>query len=345
MLGGVFISYRREDSGGYAGRIYDRLAGVLGSDNVFFDVDSIAPGVDFVDTLSERVGRCDALVALIGKQWLTIADADKRRRLDDPSDFVRIEIEAALNRGIRVIPVLVDGATLPNSRDLPPSLQKLPRRQGIEISLARFDSDVERLNRALAELEEELSRGISAGSDRARASAPAKDDGPAPDRLHVGSAAPSSVASSPRGLMAPTPPSEAGSWRPYAPVVAAILGAGAIIAAALFYANLPSRGPGAHPWKPSFDCRLASGKSELLICNNEKLSQLDNELSVLYYTIRKTLAGDDQRQLDSVESVWVVERNTCGDDLNCIKKMYDDRIDELKKKMNAKPSIGSGASP
>ena len=163
MLGGVFISYRREDSGGYAGRIYDRLAGVLGSDNVFFDVNSIAPGLDFVDTLSERVGRCDALIALIGRQWLTIADADKRRRLDDPSDFVRVEIEAALSRKIRVIPVLVDGATLPGSKDLPPSLHELPRRQGIEISLARFDSDVERLNRALADLEEELSRGGASG--------------------------------------------------------------------------------------------------------------------------------------------------------------------------------------
>ena len=334
MLGGVFISYRREDSGGYAGRIYDRLAGVLGSDNVFFDVDSIAPGVDFVDTLSERVGRCDALVALIGKQWLTIADANKRRRLDDPNDFVRIEIEAALNRGIRVIPVLVDGATLPNSQDLPPSLEKLPRRQGIEISLARFDSDVERLNRALAELEEELGGGASGGPDHAGTPTLAKGDGPAP----------SSAASAPRPLMASTPPSDAKSWRRTVPLAGAILGAGAIIAAALLYANL-SRGPAAHPWKPSFDCRLASGKTEHEICNNERLSELDNELNVLYYTIRKTLSGDDQRQFDSAESVWVAERNTCGSAFNCIKTMYDDRIDALKKTLGAKPSTGSGASP
>ena len=336
MLGGVFISYRREDSGGYAGRIYDRLAGVLGSDNVFFDVDSIAPGVDFIDTLSDRVGRCDALVALIGKQWLTIADAEKRRRLDDPNDFVRIEIEAALNRGIRVIPVLVDGATLPNSQDLPPSLQNLPRRQGIEISLARFNSDVERLNQALAELEKELSGGAAAGPDRAEAQAfsPPKTDPPASDRLASG--APSPGASAPRGIMAAPLAAGAGSWRP-TPVAAAILGVGVIIAAALVYANRPGRGPGAHSWKPSFDCRLASGKTELMICNNEQLAQLDNELSVLYYTIRKSLSGDDQRQFDSAESVWVAERNTCVSDFNCIKKMYRDRIDELKTKMAAKP--------
>jgi uncharacterized protein YecT (DUF1311 family) len=325
VLGGVFISYRREDSGGYAGRIYDRLAQALGSDNVFFDVDSIAPGIDFVDTLSERVGRCDALIALIGKQWLTIAGADKRRRLDDPGDFVRIEIEAALTRGIRVIPVLVDGATLPMSQDLPPSLEKLPRRQGIEISLARFDSDVERLNRALAELEEELGRS--------RPDAPTT---PAPDRPRDPSAAPSSAASAPLGLMSAAAPGDAKSWRRSAPVAGAILGAGAIIAAALVYASLP-RGHAAHPWKPSFDCRLASGKAELMICNNEQLSELDNELSVLYTTIRKSLAGEDQRQLDSAESVWVVERNACSRDFNCIKKTYDDRIAELKKKLATKP--------
>ena len=335
MLGGVFISYRHEDSGGYAGRIYDRLAGVLGSDNVFFDVDSIAPGVDFVDTLSERVGRCDALIALIGKQWLTIADATKRRRLDDPNDFVRIEIEAALNRGIRVIPVLVDGATLPMSQDLPPSLEKLPRRQGIEISLARFDSDIERLNRALAELEKELG-GAGAGPGRAKIPIPATGNGGARDRIRLGGAAPSSAAPASPGLMAAAPPSEAKGWRRSAPVAGAIIGAGAIIAAALVYLNLP-RGHGAHPWKPSFDCRLASGKAELMICNNEQLSALDNELSVLYYTIRKTLAGDDQKQFDSAESIWVVERNTCGGDFNCIKKAYDDRLAALKQKLAAKP--------
>jgi hypothetical protein len=96
VAGGVFISYRREDSGGFAGQIYDRLTRNLGPDNVFFDVDSIAPGVDFIDTLNDRLGRCDALVAVIGKSWLSIADGDNRRRLDDPTDYVRLEIEAAL---------------------------------------------------------------------------------------------------------------------------------------------------------------------------------------------------------------------------------------------------------
>jgi hypothetical protein len=158
MTGGVFISYRREDSGGYAGRIYDRLTTRLGRANVFFDVDTIPPGRDFAEVLSERVGKCDALLAVIGKHWVLSADAENRRRLDDPKDFVRIEIEAALNRDVPVIPVLVDGAAMPHPEDLPDSLKKLIRRQAVEISHARFDSDAERLTEALSQIEEETRR-------------------------------------------------------------------------------------------------------------------------------------------------------------------------------------------
>ena len=156
MLGGVFISYRREDSAGFAGRIDDRLSRRLDAKSVFLDVDNIQPGLDFVEVLAEKLRVCDALIAVIGKNWNSSADKDNRRRLDDPDDFVRIEIEAALRRGIRVIPVLVDGAAMPRREDLPDSLQKLRRRQAIEISHNRFDSDVERLTRALSLIEEEL---------------------------------------------------------------------------------------------------------------------------------------------------------------------------------------------
>ena len=156
MLGGVFICYRRGDTAGFAGRIYDRLARKLGRDNVFIDVDNIQPGFDFVEVLTERVGKCDALVAVIGKDWVSSADRDNRRRIDDPHDFVRIEIEAALDRGVRLIPVLVDGAAMPRPGELPDSMKKLSRRQGVHISHAQFDSDVRKLTRVLSLLEEEL---------------------------------------------------------------------------------------------------------------------------------------------------------------------------------------------
>jgi hypothetical protein len=166
VLGGVFICYRREDSAGFARLIYDRLTHKLGHESVFFDVDNIPPGLDFVDILSDRVGQCDALIAVIGKNWASSRYLDDQRRLDDPHDFVRIEIEAALARKIRVIPILVDGATMPRPDDLPDSLKKLTRRQGIEISHTRFDSDVERLTRALSLLEEELRQREAAESER-----------------------------------------------------------------------------------------------------------------------------------------------------------------------------------
>jgi hypothetical protein len=121
----------------------------LQRENVFLDVDSIDLGVDWFNVLTERVGACDALVAVIGRNWVSSTDKDNQRRLDDPDDFVRIEIEAALKRGVRVIPVLVDGAAMPKASELPESLKSLARRQGTEVSHARFEADVEKRTRAL----------------------------------------------------------------------------------------------------------------------------------------------------------------------------------------------------
>jgi flagellar biosynthesis GTPase FlhF len=153
MSGGIFISYRRGDSAGFAGRIYDRVASRLNRERVFFDVDNIELGADFVRVLSGRVAECDALIVIIGKNWLSSTDEENRRRLDDPDDFVRIEIETALQRNIPVIPVLVDGAAMPRKENLPEALKPLARRQGLEISHPRFDSDSEQLTKALAFVE------------------------------------------------------------------------------------------------------------------------------------------------------------------------------------------------
>ncbi|MBV8794132.1 MAG: toll/interleukin-1 receptor domain-containing protein [Hyphomicrobiales bacterium] len=113
MSGGVFICYRREESAFAARAIHDRLVQRLERENVFLDFDNIDLGVDWYEVLSARVGACDALVAVIGKNWISIVDNDNRRRIDNEDDFVRIEIVAALKRNVRVIPVLVDGAVMP----------------------------------------------------------------------------------------------------------------------------------------------------------------------------------------------------------------------------------------
>jgi TIR domain len=147
-LGRIFISYRREETAYPAGWLFDRLVHHFDG-QVFKDVDSIQPGDDFVDVITTAVASCDVLLALIGVDWLTITDEHGRRRLDNPDDFVRLEIEAALTRRVRVIPILINGARMPRANEVPDSLAKLVRRQALELSPARFDSDISRLLRVL----------------------------------------------------------------------------------------------------------------------------------------------------------------------------------------------------
>ena len=149
---GIFISYRREDTAGHAGRIFDRLREKFGRDKVFMDVAGIEPGVDFVEAIDRAVGSCDVLLVIIGKKWLTCADASGNRRLDDPKDFIRLETATALRRDIRVIPVLVQDAAMPGEGDLPDDLKKLARRQATEIGDTHWDSDTEQLIQTLAKV-------------------------------------------------------------------------------------------------------------------------------------------------------------------------------------------------
>src|SRR5215213_8558451 len=143
--GRIFMSYRREETAYASGWLYDRLAEHYGRDQVFKDVDSLQPGDDFVAVIRAAVGSCSVLLALIGDEWLTVVDHTGRRRIDDPDDFVRIEIEAALSRGVTVIPILVDGARMPQPTEVPDTLGPLVRRQALELSPARFDFDFSQL--------------------------------------------------------------------------------------------------------------------------------------------------------------------------------------------------------
>jgi hypothetical protein len=142
----VFINYRREDSAGHAGRLYDALSKHFGPEHVFMDIDTIDPGDDFAEVVEHRIASCDVLIALIGRRWLTTEDREGRRRLDRPEDWVRLELEKALERGDRrVIPALVEGAEMPTSDQLPDSLRKLSYRNAFELSDGRWHSDVQRL--------------------------------------------------------------------------------------------------------------------------------------------------------------------------------------------------------
>jgi hypothetical protein len=145
----VFINYRREDSPGSAGRLYDHLAEEIPAEHLFMDVDAIAPGVDFVNEIEQAVKSCDVLLVIIGRSWLTAVDRQGKRRLDDPDDFVRLEIATALKHDVRLIPVLVDGATMPAVGDIPRDIQALVRRNAVEISHQRFATDSRHLAHAL----------------------------------------------------------------------------------------------------------------------------------------------------------------------------------------------------
>lgn len=149
-LGRIFISYRRSDSADITGRIYDCLVAEFGRDLIFKDVDSIPLGIDFREYLDRKVSECRVALAIIGDHWLDARDQSGNRRLEDPADFVRLEIASALARGIPVIPLLVRGAGMPAEKSLPPDLRKLVYKNGIPIRPdPDFHRDMDRLMAAL----------------------------------------------------------------------------------------------------------------------------------------------------------------------------------------------------
>jgi hypothetical protein len=151
-MGGIFICYRREDTAGWAGRLQSDLQEGLEGVVIFRDIDAIPPGVKFDEHIAQAVGSCDVLIAMIGPHWLTASDRQGARRLDDPDDFIRLEISTCLQRNIRVIPALVGGAAIPAEDDLPDSIRELARRQAYELSESRWAADCHRLIAALAPL-------------------------------------------------------------------------------------------------------------------------------------------------------------------------------------------------
>ncbi len=162
----IFISYRREDAAGYARAIYDELARRFGAGRVFIDVDDIAAGQPFDEAIRRAVGASSVLLVLIGRRWLGEREGTLAR-INEPGDFVRQEVAAGLARGMRVIPVLLDGATMPGESQLPDELRALSRRNALELDNARFAADIERLVAALGE-----SLGMPADA-AAKAQAPA----------------------------------------------------------------------------------------------------------------------------------------------------------------------------
>lgn len=173
----VFISYRRNDSGGQTGRLFDALVRRFGAGRCFRDIEDLEPGIDFPEALEKALAECEAMLVMIGPGWAS-ASADGVRRLEQADDFVRIEVAAGLARkNVRVIPVRVGGADMPKPAELPAELQPLLRRNAIELSDTRWDYDVRRLGDTLAKhmgMEEAAEPAVQAAPTvRAAPAAPA----------------------------------------------------------------------------------------------------------------------------------------------------------------------------
>jgi hypothetical protein len=185
----IFLNYRREDTRPYARLLYDALRERWPDDDqVFLDLDRISAGLDFAKAISLAVASCDVLIAVIGNKWLSMVDAETgENRLHNDDDYVRLEIEAALTRDVRVIPVLVAGGVMPTSRELPQSLVPLTRRNALEMSDSHWDYDIDRLLDALSRIEREKVASLepqrareAAEDERRRVAAAASEAVPPP---------------------------------------------------------------------------------------------------------------------------------------------------------------------
>ncbi len=210
MAESIFINYRRGEDQAAAGRLYDQLEAAFTRERIFIDVDNIAPGRDFTEELATRVEQCDVFLAVIGRRWADVVDVDGSRRLDNPNDWVRVEIESAQRLGKHIIPVLVDGAEMPRPEKLPDALQPFARRNAARLTHERFRADVQALVVAIGRLRE---------AERARLEA---------ERLQTPRIA-ATLAVSAQGAGEAAAPAAAG--RRIAPMAIAALAALAVIAA------------------------------------------------------------------------------------------------------------------
>jgi hypothetical protein len=195
----IFLNYRREDTRGYAGRLYDRLSHRFGEDQILRDIDAIPPGIDYVEQIDRLVRQCDLMLVLMGESWLSVQGPGGRRRLDEPGDMVSLEIAAGLERGIPVIPVLIQGARMPDQDELPDRIQALARRNALEMSDSHWNHDYQRLTWAIEELtqrpllgdDSEEPAGVSGedasdSSDQGVGTKDADPTGPSPTKRPMG---------------------------------------------------------------------------------------------------------------------------------------------------------------
>ena len=315
MPGKIFISYRRRDDPGGAGRLFDALNEAFEPDRLFLDVDSIEPGQDFVEVIEDRVAKSAVLLAVIGQHWIDASDDHGNRRLDSDQDYVRIEIESALKQNTRVIPVLIGDAKMPAAEALPESIRKLARHNAVMLRYERFRDD-------MAHLVGALKRAL--GDDVA----------PTPPPQHQPQTAAVFAA-------AALPPEASTTSKDFlqrrAPLVACALAFIAVALAAAAYFHFGDHR--SHKDANSGNSALASASQpgwcqdpnlkpeELRVCATPGLLVLDKQLDDLFDGLLRRASSDQRQSLRTDEGKWLHDtRGPCAQDEDCLYKVYRERI-------------------
>lgn len=324
----VFISYRRQHSWSYVRALYDRLSRHFGEHKVFMDLDDIPLGTDFVDVLDHNLGDCKAMLVVIDSEWLTIRDAQGNRRLDNPHDFVRLEVATALKRNISVIPILIDGTPMPSESALPDDLKLLPRRQALELTSKNYEHSVRDLIQALERyIQPQQTEKHIKPSPSPTKSAWYKR----PWVLLLLSPVLVLVLLFLIGLLVPdetiTPD------KPSEEAIAQIKAGKVSSLVADMQKNLESVEAG-------FDCKAARSASEKAICSHTASRSSDAQLQTQYSQMLNLLPPDYRNDFRKDQQTWLRERdayikaycmNQTGDAQGaCITDVYQQRLDTLR---------------
>jgi hypothetical protein len=315
MTGKIFISYRRRDDPGGAGRLFDALNEAFEPDRLFLDVDSIEPGQDFGDVIEDRIAKSAVLLAVIGQHWVDASDDRGNRRLDDPQDYVRMEIETAMKQDKRVIPVLIGDAKMPGADVLPESIRKFARHNAVMLRYERFHDDIANLVGALKR---------------------AMGDAPAPMPASQQQAPPVAVFAAASLPEASAPPRDFLHAR--APLVACAIAFVALALAGATFLKLRNHGlptdgksPVASTSQPGWCQDPNLRPEELRVCASHALLALDDRLGEFYAGVKKRLSSEQGQALSADEKKWLNEtRHACAQDEPCLTKVYQERIAYLK---------------
>jgi hypothetical protein len=293
----VFITYRREETAAHAGRLYDAMVARFGEANVFMDVD-MAPGVDFVERITEAVAACHVLIVVMGPKWATVQDERGTARLADPEDFVRLEVETALRRpDVTPIPVLVAGARMPHRDDLPTELRAITRRNALELSDQRWRYDISRLISTLDQLLAEMP--VGGGPPSPERSIATRKPGPAAGDTAPGAgetAPPPTVAAATSAKSKPAAP-WAGGGRRQRWALLGVVAIAVIVVAVILTANRGG-GNGAADGGGDTSANQETGDSQEL-------------LNSLPASIRGSCRDDPTEQ-------WMVEESEALAQVNCV---------------------------